>query len=125
LPVDEDTNAPNVEEQEKNPKSLLNNVRKLIQIKKSESALAAYAEFVPVYAKEDTYPFIFARAAGNEIILAIFNPSAKDETAEFKLNINAREFKLLSGAQSQLKNNGNKYTLNIKGQSYSLFKFKK
>ena len=125
LPVDTSADAPNVETQEKNPASLLNKVRKLIQLKKNEPALLAYAEFVPVYAKENTYPFIFARAAGNEIILAAFNPAAKDESAEFTLNVTAKEFRLLSGNQSNIKNIGNKYTLNIKGQSYSLYKLLK
>jgi maltose alpha-D-glucosyltransferase/alpha-amylase len=125
LPVDTSADAPNVETQEKNPASLLNKVRKLIQLKKNEPALLAYAEFVPVFAKENTYPFIFARAAGDEIILAVFNPAAKEESAEFSLNVIAKEFRLLSGKESDIKNNGNKYTLNIKGRSYSLYKLLK
>jgi len=122
LPVDSAEDAPNVEAQEKNPKSLLNQVRKLIKLKKSEPALAAYAEFVPVYAKENTYPFIFARAAGEEIILAIFNPAARDVSAEFTLNISANDFELLSGTESQIDVLGNHYKLKIAGQSYSIYK---
>jgi glycosidase len=122
LPVDSAEDAPNVEAQEKDPKSLLNQVRKLIKLKKSEPALAAYAEFVPVYAKENTYPFIFARAAGEEIILAIFNPAARDVYAEFTLNISANDFELLSGTESQIDVLGNQYKFNISGQSYSIYK---
>jgi maltose alpha-D-glucosyltransferase/alpha-amylase len=122
LPVDTAFNAPNVEVQEKDPASLLNRVKKLIQIKKKEPALTAYAEFVPVYAKENTYPFIFARALKDEIILAVFNPAAGDKSAEFSLNINAKEFKLISGTESRININRDKYTLEIKGQSYSLYK---
>ncbi|MGE5810826.1 MAG: alpha-amylase family glycosyl hydrolase [Ignavibacteria bacterium] len=122
LPVDTVFSAPNVEVQEKDPASLLNRVKKLIQIKKKEPALTAYAEFVPVYAKENTYPFIFARALKDEIILAVFNPAAGDKSAEFSLNMNAREFKLIYGTESRININGDRYTLEIKGQSYSLYK---
>ena len=125
LPVDQSPDAPNIEIQEKDPNSLLNKVRRLIKLKKSEPALAAYAEFVPVYAKENTYPFIFARSAGDEIILAIFNPAAREGTAEFFLNISTREFKLLSGTESLIGMNGNKYKTRTAAQSYSIYKLKK
>ncbi|MGD1007352.1 MAG: alpha-amylase family glycosyl hydrolase [Ignavibacteriaceae bacterium] len=122
LPVDTAADAPNVEAEEKDPNSLLNKVRMLIQLKKKEPALAAYAEFVPVYAKENTYPFIFARASGDDIILAVFNPAAREETAEFTLNKSINKFALLSGNESEIAVKGNKYELKIEGQSYSVYK---
>ena len=122
LPVDSSIDAPNVETEEKDPNSMLNRVRRLIQLKKSEPALAAYAEFVPVFAKENTYPFIFARAAGKEVILAIFNPADRDETAKFSLNISAIDMKLLSGVESQFDQKGNQYTVNVAARSYSIYK---
>ncbi len=125
LPVDTSSNAPNVAAEEKNPNSLLNKVKWLIQMKKSEPALAAYAEFVPVYAKENSYPFIYARAAGDEIILAVFNPAAKEESAKFSLNIEAKKMSLLAGEESNINTNGNKYDLKIAGQSYSIYKITK
>lgn len=125
LPVDSAEDAPNVEAEEKDTNSLLNFVRELIKLKKSEPALAAYAEFVPVYAKENTYPFIFARAADDDIILAVFNPAPRKETADFSLNIEAKEFNLLSGDESKININGNKYNLEIGGQSYSIYKIQK
>ena len=124
LPVDTTADAPTVEVEEKDPNSLLNKVRMLIQLKKKEPALTAYAEFVPVYAKENSYPFIFARANGKDVVLAIFNPAASEETAEFSLNINAKEFKLLMGDESKIETNGNNYKLTIGRQSYSLYKLK-
>ena len=124
LPVDTTADAPTVEVEEKDPNSLLNKVRMLIQLKKKEPALTAYAEFVPVYAKENSYPFIFARANGKDVVLAIFNPAASEETAEFSLNINAKEFKLLMGDESKIETKGNNYKLTISGQSYSLYKLK-
>ncbi len=122
LPVDKNADAPNVQSQEENPNSLLNRVRKLIQLKKKESALMAYAEFVPVYAKDNTYPFIFARAAGENIILAVFNPAAKEQSAKFSLNIKVKEFSLVAGTESKITMNGDEFDLNIGGQSYSIYK---
>jgi glycosidase len=124
LPVDTSTDAPNVQDEEKDKNSLLNNVRKLIRIKKNEPALRAYAEFVPVYAKENSYPFLFARANGKDVILAVFNPAAEEKTANFSLNLEVTEFTLLAGAKSKIEAKGNKYKLKISGQTYSLYKIK-
>ncbi|MEJ2616053.1 MAG: alpha-amylase family glycosyl hydrolase [Ignavibacteriaceae bacterium] len=122
LPVDTTSDAPNVKEEEKDPNSLLNKVRELIQLKKKESALKAYAEFVPVYEKENSYPFIFARANGKDVILAVFNPASEVKTATFSINIKADKFNLLAGKDSQVEINGNRYKIKINGQTYSLYK---
>ncbi|MBN1408676.1 MAG: hypothetical protein JW956_12845 [Calditrichaceae bacterium] len=126
LPVDSAEDAPNVADQEANPNSLLNHVRKLIQLKKAEPALAAYAEFVPVYANENTYPFIYARAAGKDVILCIFNPASRNSSAQFKLNINANNFLLLSGNKdTKIKSKDNVYNVDLNGQSYAIYKIEK
>ncbi len=122
LPVDTTADVPNVETEENDPNSLLKHVRKLIQMKKSEPSLAAYAEFVPVYAKENTYPFIFARANGENVILAVFNPASQEKTASFSLNLSVKEFQLISGDKSNIEKKGNRYNLIISGQTYSIYK---
>jgi glycosidase len=122
LPVDTAANAPTVAAQEKNPKSLLNNFRKLTTLKRREAALAAYAELVPVYAKENSYPFIYARANGEEIILCVFNPADRKEKAEFKLNIKAKKIKLLAGDHLSIISKGYKYTVETPPVSYAIYK---
>ncbi len=122
LPVDTSKDAPNVAAEEKDSNSLLNRVKKLIHLKNTEPALAAYAEFVPVYAKKDTYPFIYARAAGTDIILAVFNPAGRESSAKFTLNIKAKKFVLLAGEESVIKANENEYELKIGGESYSVYR---
>lgn len=124
LPVDSAPDAPTVAAQEKNPNSLLNRVKRLIDLKHNEQPLAAYAEFVPVYAKPNSYPFIFARAAGKEIILAVFNPADREEKANFKLNISTKKFNLLSGKESRITIKGNQYELTSAPCSYSIYKLK-
>jgi glycosidase len=122
LPVDSSSSAPTVASQEKNPKSLLNNFRKLTYLKRKEAALTAYAEFVPVYAKENTYPFIYARSKGDEIILCIFNPADRIEKAEFKMNIKAKRIKLLAGDHLRITSKGNKYSVEIPAINYAIYK---
>ena len=122
LPVDGNGNAPTVAVQENDPDSLLNRVRKLIALKKQQPALKAYAEFVPVYAKKNAYPFIFARSAGKEIILAIFNPANRNITADFSLNIAAANLELLAGNKITVEHNQHNYKVTAAPVSYALYK---
>lgn len=122
LPVDDSPDAPNVADQESNPNSLLNTMRSLIELKKKEPALKGYAEFIPVYARENSYPFIFARANDDEIILCVFNPSNREESAEFELNIKAEKFTLLAGDDLKIKRNGNSISVEALPVSYAIYK---
>ena len=125
LSVDSSKNAPNVADQEKDPKSLLNRVRNLIKLKKSEKALTAYAEFVPVYAKPDTYPFVYARANGDDTVLVMLNPAAKKVKAEFSITPIANEHKLLAGQALTMKYKQGQYKITMPGQSYAIYKLTK
>ncbi len=124
LPVDTADNAPYVEAQEKDSNSLLNRTRRLIQLKHSEPALADYAEFVPLYAKENTYPFIYARAKDQDVVLVMLNPSAKEVNADFELNIDYRNTLLLAGKELKLNRSGKQISVTMPGQSYSILKLK-
>ena len=54
--VDPAPDAPNVAAQAEDPASLLNKVKALVRLHNTEPALAAYAEFVPVYAEKGRLP---------------------------------------------------------------------
>jgi maltose alpha-D-glucosyltransferase/alpha-amylase len=100
LPVDPAPDAPNVEAQEKNPNSLLNKTRRLIALRHNEPALANYAEFVPIYptaTSANTYPFVYARAAGKDVVLVMLNPRAETSDATFSVNVKFKKTKLLAG----------------------------
>ena len=122
LPVDTAKDAPNVESEENNYNSLLNRTRRLIQLKHTEPALAAYAEFVPLYAKENTYPFIYARAKDKDVVLVILNPSGKKCSADFNLNVDYKKLKLLAGKELNVTKNENKIYVIVPGQSYAIYK---
>lgn len=125
LPVDNAKDAPNVEDQEKDPNSLLNRVKRLIQLRKKEKALTAYAEFVPVYAKENTYPFIYARAYEDEMILVVLNPAAREAKAKFSLKPLVDSYKLLAGREMDIKNQEDEHEVIAPGQSYAIYKLVK
>ena len=122
LPVDTEEDAPNVKDQESDPNSLLNRVRRLIDLKKSEPAFTAYAEFVPVYAVENEYPFVYARANGDDMALVILNPREKAASAEFDLKPAVSELELLAGTELKIKRDGSSYDLDIPGRSYAIYK---
>jgi glycosidase len=122
LPVDQGPNPPNVETENADPKSLLNNTRKLINLRHTEKALWGYSEFVPVYAKENTYPFIYARAAGNEYILVVINPANRTEKSQFTLNIKAKKLQLLMGDKLTVKVKGQEYGFEVPPISYAIYK---
>ena len=122
LPVDSGADAPNVEAQEKLPDSLLQRVRLLIQLRKAEKALAAYAEFVPVYARPDTYPFVYARANGDDAVLVILNPAERPAQARFRLEPSAKDHRLLAGRAAEMTHDRGQYAVKVAGRSYAIYK---
>ena len=131
LPVDPAPNAPNVETQEKNPNSLLNKTRRLIALRHSEPALANYAEFVPLYPSADAqkpspsaYPFVYARAAGKDVVMVMLNPRAESSDATFNVNVRFKKYKLLAGDSFDIrqdKKTGN-VTIHMPATSYAIVK---
>ena len=128
LPVDPSADAPNVAAQEKNPNSLLNKTRRLIALHHSEPALANYAEFVPIHpaadAKASAYPFVYARAAGKDVVLVMLNPRAAASEATFPVNIKFRKFKTLCGDSFPISRNKKtgEVTVKMPPTSYAIVK---
>jgi glycosidase len=125
LPVDQAEDAPTVAAQENDPESLLNRFRKLVSLKTSEPALKAYAEFVPVYAGKNTYPFVYARANNDEVILCLYNPADRTESAQFNLNMNVEDFELLIGDELNIESENESYSVEMLPISYALYKLKR
>ena len=135
LPVDPAPDAPNVEIQEKNPQSLLNRTRRLIALHHSEPALANYAEFVPIYpqtlnSQQSTvnplspYPFVYARAAGSDVVLVMLNPRAQASDATFPINVRYKKTKLLAGDKFPISYNKKtrEMTVHMPATSYAIIK---
>jgi len=76
---DKDKNAPTVQKQEHDSNSLLNHMKKMIQIRKKYPALQENGEFKAI---ETGYPAIYERSMGDERIRIIINPSDRKYTVE-------------------------------------------
>jgi glycosidase len=77
LPIDPSPDRPAVSAQEHSTASLLNRVRKLLNIRKSQPALHASADFEVLYAQPGKYPFIYKRSNDKSNLLIAINPSAR------------------------------------------------
>ena len=75
LPVNESKDRPTVENQVKDPGSLLNRVRELINTRLSLKALDADAHFEVVYAESGKLPFVYTRAKHGQKLLVAINPA--------------------------------------------------
>ena len=125
LPIDPDANAPTVESEEKDENSLLNKTRRLIALRHNEPALANYAEFVPLFAEDNTYPFVYARANGDNVVIVMLNPAGRESSATFDVNVPFTNTKLLAGDNVVLENTNGKVTITMPAQSYSIVKLVK
>jgi hypothetical protein len=97
-------------------------VRRLIRLKKTEKALKACARFVPVYAKPDTYPFVYARASGDAAVLVVLNPAERETQATLTLRPPARGHELLAGRAAEMRYAGGRYRLTVPGRSYAVYR---
>jgi maltose alpha-D-glucosyltransferase/alpha-amylase len=109
----------------------LNKTRRLIALHHSEPALANYAEFIPVYPSADAgkpspsiYPFVYARAAGKDVVLVMLNPRAEASDATFPINVKFKKTRLLAGDRFPMEHNkktGN-MTIHMPATSYAIVK---
>jgi maltose alpha-D-glucosyltransferase/alpha-amylase len=81
LPIDSDESRPNVATEENDPSSMLNFTRALLKLRREHPALANAADFQPLYARKNKYPFVYLRVAGAERIIVAINPAERACTA--------------------------------------------
>jgi maltose alpha-D-glucosyltransferase / alpha-amylase len=81
LPIDSSESRPNVATEEDEPSSMLNFTRALLKLRREHPALANAADFQPLYAEKNKYPFVYLRLAGTERIIVAVNPAAQACTA--------------------------------------------
>ena len=121
LPLDDDENAPTVQEQLEVEDSILNTVKNLIRLRKQNPALQAGGDFIPIYAEEKKYPFVYFRSAAKNKVLIAVNPSKKAATASFKLPTAETfvELKMVKGIR--LRENKGVFTIKMDGLAYGVF----
>jgi maltose alpha-D-glucosyltransferase/alpha-amylase len=121
LPVDTGTRFPNVESQERDPKSLLNTVRRLIALRKQTPCLCGDGAFDVLYAKACKYPFVYLRRHRRQKVLVALNPSKEPVCVGFTLKGAEGPGKLLLGRGAALTATKTRYRVDMKGVSYGIF----
>jgi maltose alpha-D-glucosyltransferase/alpha-amylase len=94
-------------------------------LRQSEPALAAYAEFVPLYAQKNTYPLVYYRAKGSDVVLVVINPAQNPASAEFDFQVPYARLKLLAGKAPAISREGGKMALKITGRSYAIYRLER
>ena len=87
VPLDEDKERPNVENQMADKGSLLNEIKKLIAFRKEHICLQSNGDIEFVYAKKNEYPLAYIRKDEKEKLLVIVNPSDKDVDITIDLKV--------------------------------------
>lgn len=121
LPIDRHKKRPTVNTQEKDPRSLLNHVKKLLTLRKSSRALQANGELIPLFAKTTKSPFVYQRKYQNESFLVALNPS--NEPIEIQIDqmrVSCGKPEIGYGVKVIAQNNGT--TLKLNGVSYGIFR---
>jgi maltose alpha-D-glucosyltransferase / alpha-amylase len=121
LPLDPRPNRPTVKKQAQDPRSLLNHVRKLIDLRKSSPALQAAGSLIPLPIGNSYHCFAYLRQSGNERFLIALNPSAESFLVSISGIHNAHPTPVLyHGAQAYIEKDN--LQIKLAGTSYGIFK---
>ena len=99
IPLDPDNERPTVEKQLPDAESLLNEVKKLIAVRKSYRALMNSGEIEFVCEGEDGKPLIYIRSCEGEKIVVALNPTNREYEME---NMNAKELIYILGDEPDI-----------------------
>jgi len=120
LPIDPDANRPTVEAQEKDPKSLLNTVRRLSELRHAMPALAGDADYAELFIKKHQYPIVYLRRRGKNRVLIAINPSGKPASAKFAVPGSVKGYATLAGSHVTLNKAGASFRLDLPATSYTI-----
>ena len=77
---DESADRPTVEKQKQDKNSLYHEIKKLIGIRQVHPGLQNKGDIRFLYAEKNSYPLVYLRSSGEEQILVILNPAAREVT---------------------------------------------
>jgi maltose alpha-D-glucosyltransferase/alpha-amylase len=113
LPVDSAADAPTVEAQEGDPASLLNTVKALISLRRTEKDLSTTPNLEVLYAEPGKLPFIYRRGS---LVLAL-NPGESPASATVQVEAGERVYALGAGVLER-------GICRMDGQSFGIWKMK-
>jgi len=122
LPVDKGAKAPNVASQEGARSSLLNRIRSLVRLRRTEPALSGHAEIELIHAKKRKYPLAYLRRSGQSRILAVLNPSKEAVSFQMRPAHRSGQVELLAGSGVRIASAGPRWRLDCQARSYGIFR---
>lgn len=120
LPLDESPGRPTVAAQEADPDSLLNTVRRLIDIRRNHPALGATGGMRLLLAEPFAYPIAFLRTASADAprILCAFNPRREPVSASVAMDFAPDHVRLLHGPRTEARISGRRLDLQLGAESF-------
>lgn len=98
LPIDTDSNYPNVEQQEQDKESLLNFSKQVIEIKKSTNVFTHHGELVVLHGQnKNEYPLVYLRKTQQDQYLVVVNPSNQKQICRVNKQLNSANLQIGSG----------------------------
>ncbi len=98
---DKSADRPTAEAQINDGTSLYNEVKRLIAVRQKYKPLQSKGEIEFIYAEKNSYPLAYIRSAGNEKILVIINPAARE--VSFELDSDLTEVLYSFGGEAVIK----------------------
>ncbi len=121
LPVDPTPDRPTVEQQERDPSSLLNTVRQLISIRKSNPALQASASFELLFAMPGEYPLVYKRSNAEDGFIIAINPSARAVSVDIPYE-SSKPPEIILGSTSNLELIDGVIRITLRGQTGGIYR---
>jgi glycosidase len=108
-------------DQESDPGSLLNVVRRLAHLRKAHSALCGDGEFIPLFAEPDKYPFVYQREDASGAFVIAINPSARRAHASFCKSSSIGPLRQIDGGNVKWRLENGRCELEMPAISYAIF----
>lgn len=125
LPVNPEENRPAVASEEKNPLSLLNQTKKLIELKRTLKALEADASWELLYAKRGEMPLVYKRSKGNQTLIIAINPTSQNVEAKLVIENIISKPVTIWGQDKAFSNKGNIWTISLEPASGGIYEIAK
>ena len=124
LPIDPSPDRPTVLQQENDPDSLLQCVRRLVAIRKTHPALQASAAFEILFAQPGKYPLVYRRSSNEGAFIIAVNPSSQAVEAELP-SLSSAIPQTIYGSDGVFTNQGGNWHITLPGISGGIYQMAK
>lgn len=90
IPIDSDPDRPNVKAQLADENSLLNEIKRIIAIRREHSALGNVGGIEFVYCEKSKYPLAYLRTSPDEKILVVINPANRETSFDADIAVESK-----------------------------------